>query len=214
MRHSTCALNRQRHERVTKMATMPETSTTLLRDVAAADHPRWGEFVARYRPALEAFATERFPGLEADDLIQETFIAVARALPDYRHVPEEKGHFRSYLTGILHHKCLNAVRSAKRKENLVRKYAAEARVAGTSAADPQRRLRETVYEIALQQLMANPDIADRTKRIFERTAIKGEKPEDVAASLVVSRDVVDQAKKRMMERLRGIIEKLKGAYGV
>ena len=60
------------------MATVPDTSTTLLRDVAgSADNPRWGEFVARYRPVLEAFMAERFPSLDADELIQETFVAIA-----------------------------------------------------------------------------------------------------------------------------------------
>jgi len=53
--------------------------------------------------------------------------------------------------------------------------------------------------------MANPDIPERSKRIFERTAINGEKPEDVARSLAVSRDVVDQTKKRMLDRLRKTI---------
>ena len=60
-----------------------DTSTTLLRDIAgASDNLRWGEFTARYRPLLEAFMYERFPGLEAEDLIQETFIAIARAMPE------------------------------------------------------------------------------------------------------------------------------------
>ncbi len=63
-----------------------------------------------------------------------------------------------------------------------------------------------MYEIALQQLMADPDIADRSKQIFTRTAIKGEKPETVAESLSVSRNVVDQTKKRMTDRLRRIVD--------
>ena len=89
------------------MAKVPDTSTTLLRDVAGSmDNPRWGEFVARYRPVLEAFMFERFPSLDAGELIQETFIAIARVLPNYRYVPEEKGHFHNFLTGILHHKAL------------------------------------------------------------------------------------------------------------
>ena len=68
-----------------------------------------------------------------------------------------------------------------------------------------------MYEIALQQVLANPDIADRSKQIFIRTAMKGERPEIVAESLSVSRDVVDQTKKRMIGRLRKIIDTLKGA---
>ena len=77
--------------------------------------------------------------------------------------------------------------------------------------DGQRQWRETIYEIALQQLLANPDISARNKQIFVRTAIKGEKPEAVAESFSVSRDVVDQTKKRMLDRLRTIIDDLKSA---
>ncbi len=192
------------------MSTMPETSTTLLRDVAGdADNPRWSEFVARYRPALEAFMAERFPGLEADDLIQETFIAIAKALPDYRYAPDEKGHFRNFLTGILHHKALNALRDERRRKERMDSYQA---VGSLSSVHGEEQIwRETIYEIALQQVLANPDIADRSKQIFIRTAIKGEKPEIVAESLSVSRDVVDQTKKRMIGRLRRIIDNLKGA---
>ena len=50
------------------MATIPETSTTLLRDLAQeTPHARWDEFVRRYRPMMEAFMQERFPSVEADD---------------------------------------------------------------------------------------------------------------------------------------------------
>ena len=82
------------------MAKIPTTSTTLLRDIANdSQHARWGEFVARYRPIMEAYMRERFPSLDADDVIQETLIAVCAALPSYRYAPEEKGYFHNYLTG-------------------------------------------------------------------------------------------------------------------
>lgn len=40
------------------MRVVPVTSTTLLRDVAGdAQHVRWGEFVARYRPMMGPICT-------------------------------------------------------------------------------------------------------------------------------------------------------------
>ena len=90
---------------------IPTTSTTLLRDIAQdAQHARWSEFVTRYRPMMEAFMRERFPSLEADDVIQETLIALCRVLPSYRYAPDEKGHFHNYLTGILRNKALRQLR--------------------------------------------------------------------------------------------------------
>ena len=86
---------------------MPETSTTLLRDVAGdSKHARWSEFVDRYRPMMEAYMRERFPSVEADDTIQETLIALIKTFPVYHYSPEEKGSFHNYLTGILRNKAL------------------------------------------------------------------------------------------------------------
>ena len=105
------------------MAQIPTTSTTLLRDLAQdAQHARWGEFVARYRPMMEAFMRERFPSLEADDIIQETLVALCRVLPSYRYAPDEKGHFHNYLTGILRNKALRVLRQRERDEALRADY--------------------------------------------------------------------------------------------
>ena len=84
------------------MAEIPTTSTTLLRDIAKdAQHIRWDEFVVRYRPMMEAFLHERFPSVEADDIIQETLIALCRILPSYRYAPDEKGNCEdlTYVSG-------------------------------------------------------------------------------------------------------------------
>ena len=74
------------------MSDIPTTSTTLLRDLAQdSQHARWGEFVARYRPMMEAYMRERFPSLEADDVIQETLIELIKVFPIYHYSPKEKG---------------------------------------------------------------------------------------------------------------------------
>ena len=102
------------------MAEIPTTSTTLLRDLAQdSQHARWGEFVTRYRPMMEAFMCERFPGVETDDIIQETLIALCKVLPSYRYEPDEKGHFHNYLTGILRNKALAALRKQRQQTDLV-----------------------------------------------------------------------------------------------
>lgn len=90
---------------------IPTTSTTLLRDIAQdSQNARWSEFVARYRPMMEAFLRERFPSIEADDIIQETLAALCKVLPDYQYAPDEKGRFNNYLTGILRNKAIRVLR--------------------------------------------------------------------------------------------------------
>ena len=57
------------------------------------------------------------------------------------------------------------------------------------------------------------ELVDRTKRIFERTALNGESPEAVAASFKMTRHAVDQAKSRAMARLRELVKELESVYG-
>ena len=191
---------------------VPKTSTTMLKQIAGApEHPRWEEFVAKYRPALEAYAQGHFPGVDADDLIQETLLGVMKALPDYVAQEDKKGAFHNFLTGVLRHKALDALRREKRWS------AAEAkgRMEGTAAAESRgEEWMKTIYAVALEQLMGNPRLGARTRQIFRRTALEGEKPQAVADSLLVSRDVVDQTKSRMTQRLREIVERLKHADGI
>ena len=188
------------------MGLIPETSTTLLKDIAQdAQHVRWGEFVARYRPMMEAFMHERFPSIEADDIIQETLVALCRALPSYRYAPDEKGHFRNYLTGILRNKALRALRQERRQAELAMLGGTRS---GASDDIADQSWREAIFEIALRQFLADESVADRTKRIFERTAMNGESPESVAAAFKMTRHAVDQAKSRAMARLREIVKQL------
>ena len=197
-----------------------------------SQHARWGEFVARYRPMMEAFLREHFPSVEADDIIQETLIALCKVLPNYSYAPDEKGHFRNYLTGILRNKALAALRKQRQQADLVDEIrrdeviapyhdgkavaprppeGADGRARSPSAPDDivdEQTYREAIFEIALRQFLADETVADRTKRIVERVAINGESPETVAASFKMKRHAVDQAKSRAMSRLREIVQQL------
>ena len=166
---------------------------------------------------------ERFPSLEADDIIQETLVALCRVLPSYRYAPDEKGHFHNYLTGILRNKALRVLRQRERDEALRADYVdgSNLRGSGTLAASGRavalrpppdftedQSYRESLFELALRQFLADGSVADRTKRIFERTALNGESPEAVAAAFKMTRHAVDQAKSRAMARLREIVKGL------
>lgn len=191
------------------MAAIPETSTTLLRDLAGdSQHARWGEFVSRYRPMMEAFMREKFPGLDADDVIQETLAALVKALPSYRYVPEEKGSFHNYLTGILRHKALKTAASEARRNEVLEGFASDPARGPEAKGTHGKGWRESVFEIALQQLLASGSIHERTKQVFVRIAVNGEPPAEVAASLGIDRNAVDQIKNRMMLRLRRLVKAL------
>lgn len=191
------------------MALIPATSTTLLRDISGdALHARWGEFVARYRPMMETYIRERFPHLDADDIIQETLIALVEKLPEYCYVPKETGYFHNYLTGVLRRKALTQCTKERLKNEVMAAYKDEPDGKATTQEQEEKRWRESIYEIALEQVLADEKLQSRTKQIFLRTAVKGEKPDDVAAAFGIKRNAVDQAKNRVLEKLRDIVGRL------
>ena len=75
------------------------------------------------------------------------------------------------------------------------------------AADEQS-WREALMEIALRQLLADDTVHARTREVFRRVAVNGEKPEDVASDFGITRNAVYQMKDRMMTRLREFVSAL------
>lgn len=189
------------------------TSTTLLKAIGAdADSPRWTEFVARYRPVMESFLSREFPSVSADDVMQETLLVLVRKLPDYRYAPDEKGHFKSWLLGILKNKAREELKRqgrANRAEDAARDVAAlgpSVVAPDADGADGDGRI--AAYEVALQQLLANPKLSERTRQIFYRAALKGEDPASVAALFGTTRNNVDQIKNRLTGELRELATRL------
>lgn len=190
---------------------IPETSTTLLRDVADSQHARWTEFYVRYQPMMQAYLNRNFPTLAADDIIQETFAALVKLLPDYRYDPQEKGRFHNYLTGILRRRALKAKERATRSAEVLEDYGRTVSDEPGAAEREEQDWRESLYEIALQQLLADKTVQGRTKQVFVRTVINQEKPESVAAAFRIERNAVDQIKRRMTDRLRRLVSALEDA---
>lgn len=192
---------------------VPTTDAALLRDLASAERPeRWAAFVAAYRPPMLEMLRADFPGLDADDLVQETLIALAAVLPRYRYDPAHKGRFRSYLFGILRNKAKAQLRASGRAAARDTAFAAVAadRAAADRSEAEEREWRHAVYEIALREVLDDPSVRERTKQIFLRTAMHGESPEDVAAAFGMKRNAVDQAKNRVLARLKEKIAQLEG----
>ena len=182
---------------------------------------------------------ERFPSLDADDVIQETLIAVWAALPSYRYAPEEKGYFHNYLTGILRNKALRQLgkdqRQAEIAEKLREDVSSDGRARspvsperseprkrwlhgcapqGVIQGDDEQSWRETLVEIALRQLMNDESIQSRTRQVFLRVVVNGEKPEDVAAAFGITCNGVYLIKNRMMPRLQKIVAALEKAGNI
>lgn len=193
---------------------VPTTDVKLLRDLASAEKPeRWARFVALYRAPMLEFLRGAFPETDPDDIVQETLVAVAALLPNYRYDPAGKGRFRSYLFGVLRNKARAAARAGRRAAVRDAAFAAEAgeRARSERSEAEEREWRHAVYEIALREILDDPSIRERTKQVFLRTAMHGEAPEAVAAAFGMKRNAVDQAKNRILVRLKEKIARLENA---
>lgn len=184
------------------MAKIPLTSVSLIRTLAEdPQSARWAELYRLYEEPMRGFLHQRFPSLEPEDLIQETMAALAARLPDYRYTPDEKGHFRNYLMGILKHKAMNAL--AKRSREAAAKEDLRARSPERPVEDDSWKT--AALEVAIAQLMADESINALHRTVFRHVALMHERPDAVAARFGISRNNVDQIKKRMIARLGAIV---------
>ena len=199
------------------MPKMPQTSVTLLKDLSGdATSVRWAEFVGKYETSMRAFLRSHYPTVEADDVMQETFVALVNCLPRYQYVPDVNGHFRNYLMGIVKHKAEDARRRQAAHSAFKSKLAEEEAGRSGEVRRQEDRSEEeawqnAVKETALEQLLADDSIASSTREIFRHVAIMHEKPADVACKFGVSRNNVDQIKARMISRLKDLVAGMSAA---
>ena len=195
------------------MSNIPDTRISILTAISKnADSTRWSEFVRAYEAPMRGFLHSRFPSLEADDVIQETLVALVKALPNYHYTPDDKGHFRNYLMGILNHKACDTIRRRTKESEKRDAFGKSFRGASTASVDEaeEQAFRESLFNAALDQLLTDDSINPTHREIFRHLALRHESPAEVAASLGLPRNTVDKMKSRMTEYLRELVERMKG----
>ena len=199
------------------MPAIPKTSVSLLEALSGdASSVRWTEFYNKYEGPMRAFLQAHFPTVEADDVIQETLIALVKCLPNYRYVPDEHGYFHNYLMGIVKHKALD----------IVRRQAARSVIRSQLEKEEQERIKRfqapndeaeeaawqnAVKEAALEQLLADDSISLATREVFRHVALMHEPPMKVASQFGITRNNVDQIKARLIARLKDLIADMTAA---
>lgn len=192
------------------MSDIPQTSVSLLREISGdPQSARWVELYMRYSEPMTGFIRSRFPTLEAEDLIQETMAALAERLPGYTYQPDEKGHFRNYLMGILKHKAMDALsrrsREASAREALRKEPRRSAQQPGEAE---EEEWKSAALEVAISQLLADESVNALHRTVFRHVALMRESPESVAQEFGISRGNVDVIKKRMIDRLSEMVGRL------
>ena len=155
--------------------------------------------------------------MDAEEVVNETLVALVEKLPLYEYDPDTKGHFRNYLIGIVRFKAIEQLKRFKRDSGLKTALETEAQLSWEYEKQSYfvdlRDWQKEAYEAALAQFMADKSISTRDKEIFRRIALRGESPEDVAAIFGIKRNNVDQIKARMVARLRDLALKYAGVCG-
>jgi RNA polymerase sigma factor (sigma-70 family) len=197
---------------------MNEAPTTkpslLIRLRDQGDERAWAEFTEIYAPLVQQLARRRgLQDADAQDLIQEVFRAVARAIE--RYDPDRaRGSFRGWLSRIAGNLIINHLVAQRRHPR------------GTGDTDIQRLLEQQPDLLAEESALFESEYrkrllswaAERVRgsfsepmwQAFWRTSVEGQPVKEVAEALRMSIGTVYQYKSRVVARIRREIERFDG----
>jgi RNA polymerase sigma-70 factor (ECF subfamily) len=182
------------------------------------DQAGWSEFYARYRDLIYSFALKA--GLtpsEAEDVVQETVVGVARKLPEFRYDPS-KCAFKTWLLNQTVWRIKDQLRKrppqvtvAKQAPDETARTATVNRIPDASeeklAAFWEKDWQQAVLEAALQRVKRSGNL--RECQIFDLLVLRGVAPRQVAESLGVSAARVYLAKHRIGKLIKQEVVALK-----
>ena len=195
------------------MAQPPATRYSLilrLRD--PSDVATWNEFVTLYEPLILRLAARKgLQDADAQDLCQEVFAAVARAIERWDPDPA-RGSFRGWLSRIARNLLVNFLTRHTREPRGSGATSVQELLEAQPSADPsstavfEAEYRRRVFRWAAEQVRG--EFTPSTWEAFWRTAVEGRRPGEVAADLKLSTGAVYIARSRVLARLRQRIEEL------
>jgi RNA polymerase sigma-70 factor (ECF subfamily) len=194
------------------MEQTPVTRASLLVRIRdAKDHRAWQEFVGAYAPLVYGFARRRgLQDADAADLMQEVLRSVAGAAPRLDYDPK-RGTFRSWLFTVTRNKVYTFLDGQRRRERGSGDSGVQERLEELPAADAEASEWDREYDRRLFAWAADEvrgEFQDATWQAFWGTAVDGQTPKQVAASLGLSVGAVYVAKSRVLARLRERVQEL------
>lgn len=156
------------------------------------------------------FSIARSKGLsvaDADDVVQNVFVDLARNLPKFEY-DSAKGRFRSYLTGLVHWRVTDRLRSGKRDADLKTGFMEENKDTATEDDDGflEREWQAAAMEEALRRMKR--DVNADHFAAFVASTIEGRDTETVMRLYGISRGNLYQIRKRFTVKLREITLKV------
>jgi RNA polymerase sigma-70 factor (ECF subfamily) len=188
------------------------TSMSLLIRAKAQDSAAWQRLVRIYTPLVLHWCHKSgVDGEDARDIAQETFTAVLRGLPSFKHGGQGDS-FRGWLRTIVRHRLIDRHRKLEQQP------------LGAGGTEHHRQLAEVrdplsdggnhdepietglVFQAALDIIRGEFEAA--TADAFWLTTIENQFPAEVAARLGITTNAVYKAKSRVLRRLREVLEGL------
>ena len=192
---------------------VPDTTTTLLGLLATSSAPAaaWTRFARLYDPVCRyylAVLRRAWPALRRDwddDIVQETFVAIAKTLPE-RRWDRTRGRFRDYLFGIVRNKAREFARRENRfpspPEGDLPRSAELAEAASDAASAEREALRRELWRALVDRVFVQIRMSETSKAAFLRL-VEDEAPvEEVAAEFGMTPNALYRLKNRMSEKLR------------
>ncbi len=183
----------------------PETRQSLLARVCCSDDEgAWIDFVEIYRPVI--YRTARFAGLQpadAEDVIQQVLLSVARALRQRPHDPG-RAKFRTWLGRVTRNATLNNLQRTKPDrgsgDSEIQRQLQSISKADDAEGFMDRELQKERIRRAAE--IIKPEFAADTWQAFWLTTIEGREINGVAQELGKSVGTVYAARSRIIRRLR------------
>jgi RNA polymerase sigma factor (sigma-70 family) len=185
----------------------PSTRASLLirlRD--PSDERAWAEFVEIYTPLVRRVALRKgLQDADADDLAQDVFRSVARAIERWNPDPD-RGSFRGWLFKIAHNLIINLLAGQACNTRGVGGIGIDRLLEAQPAPDDEH---SAIFELEYRRRLfcwsveqVRGEVNEATWQAFWRTAVDGQKPKDVAEALGMSLGSVYVSKNRVMARVR------------
>jgi RNA polymerase sigma factor (sigma-70 family) len=189
----------------------PDTRASLLvrlRD--GRDEAAWSEFMAIYAPFVRRLARRRgLQDADADDLVQDVFRAVARAIERQAYDPD-RGSFRGWLFRIARNLVVNFLIRQERHP----RGSGDSRVNELLQAVPspaESALFEAEYQRQVLYWAADgirDEFSTLTWKAFWQAGVEGRSASEVARELGTTVGTVYHCKSKVMARLRSKIEEI------
>lgn len=181
------------------------------------DSSSWSDFFDTYSPLL--YNVARRAGLseaDADDIVQETLLTVARKIGDFRYDPQ-KGSFKGWMLQLTRSRIVDRWRRERKhleKSSSLNEEAAweEQTAAGSSDGFDEiwnEQWQRDLFEAATERVRAK--VKPRQYQIFHCLIVKGWTPAAAAKNLRVNLAQVYFARRKVAELVRQEVKRLEQA---